>query len=277
MCTQRSGRDRNGPIVAQTGFAMTTNDNDLPTDKIRCVARHLLETCDKCHSMTDGTLEYIECEDQYEQAKQRLLRLTVEYGLYLTVPIFQQVEHEYRQQNPATTIPSNAVGALVEVFVGDEYDAHFGLDLDLPLNYDRGWELAVALMSFPPDLAKCIQEFPLRMMSCVSPNVRWHGHEQVLDDLVTTICRSKGIDVADTDLPPLGDYRTGKLGDAVKALSPSLAECIQDLSECFKYRIQNAGPKVNGYLFERLLYDLIDALVDSSNETQMAVIQDETA
>lgn len=256
---------------------MTTNDNDLPHEEIRSAVQHLFETCDKCHSMMDGTLEYIECANQHEQAKKRLLRLTAEYGLYLTVPIFQQVEHEYRQQNPATTIPSNAVGALVEVFVGDEYEAHFGLDLDLPLNYDRGWERAVAVMSFPPDLARCIQEFPVRMMSCVSPNGRWHGLEQVLDDLVATICRSKGIDVADTDQRPLGDYHTGKLGDAVKALPQSLAECIQDLPESIEYCIRKAGPNVNGYLFEKLLYDLIDSLVVSNNEMQTAVIQDKTA
>lgn len=253
---------------------MTTNDNNLPNDEIRCVARHLFETCDKCHSMTDGTLEYSEWEGRHELAKQRLLRLTVEYGLYFTVPIFQQVELEYRQQNPATTIPSNAVGALIDIAVGDEYEFHYGLDHDIPLSDDWGWELAVAVMSFPPDLAKCIQEFPLRMMSCISTN---GGHEQVLDDLVATICRCKGIDVADTDLPSLGDYHTGKLGDAVKALPQSLAECIQDLPECFKYRIRKAGKNVNGYLFEKLLYDLIDALVDSSNETQMDVIQKETA
>ena len=107
------------------------------------------------------------------------------------------------------------------------------------------------------------------MMSCVLPNGRWHGHEQVLDDLVTTICRSKGIDVADAELPPLGDYRTGKNGDAVKALSPSLAQCIQDLPERIEHCIRKAGKNVNGYLFEKLLYDLIDALVDSSKETQM--------
>lgn len=256
---------------------MTTNDNDFPNDEIRSVVRHLFETCDKCHSMMDGTLEYIECAEQHEQAKQRVLRLTVEYGLYLAVPIFQQVELEYRQQNPATSIPSNAVGALVEVFVGDEYDAHFGLDCDIPFIFDREWERAVAVMSFPPDLARCIQEFPVRMISCVSPNGRWLGQEHVLDDLVATICRSRGIDVAEIDLPPLGDYLTGKLGDAVKALPQSLAECIQDLPESFKYRIRKAGPKVNGYLFERLLYDLIDVLVECSDVPQKAAIPKETA
>ena len=71
--------------------------------------------------------------------------------------------------------------------------------------------------------------------------------------------------------------RSGKLGDAVKALPQSLAECIQDLPECIEYCIRKAGPNVNGYLFEKLLYDLIDSLVVSSNETQMDVIQDEPA
>jgi hypothetical protein len=257
---------------------MTPNEFDTLTNEIRCVARNLLETCDQCNSIMDGTLEYVECEAQHDQAKQRLLRLTTEYGLYFSVPIFQQVEHEYRQQKPDTRIPSNAIGTLIEVFVGDEYDSHFGVDLVTPLSYDRGWGLAVDVMSLPPDLAKCIQEFPLRMASCFSrswPNVSRHSFEQVLDDLVAAICRCNGIDVADTDLSPLGDYRSGRLGDAVTSLPPSLAKCIQDLPQEVEYRTRKARTDVNGYLFERLLYDLIDCLVAVSKKSPVSVVQKE--
>ena len=166
---------------------MTTEQTSI--DEIRAAARNLLETCDKREAIADGTVERIESDPIFKAAVDHLVAAIDEHGLYFSLPILQEVESEYRNQNPTTKIPVNAFGTLIGYC---EYESD---EEERPLCKSRRWKHAAAVVTLPPQLAKCIQEMPHRM----AVRLRYHldakingsGCETLLDDLIEVLTADK--------------------------------------------------------------------------------------
>lgn len=158
--------------VSEDSNRARAKDPDLALTKARArcreLSRQLLEAYDGLVETIDGSLSHLETEGQLENAQDGLRQILRDFGVYLSYPIFQHAEQDYRHRKPTTQIPLNSFGTLIEfdptTYEPEELYYHGERNLEkVPLSEDRGWKLAVAMTALQPELVAVIEDMPFKM------------------------------------------------------------------------------------------------------------------